>query len=739
MCDHRPNVLVLALVLYIVGGLPPADAADLTKDEARQQVVAACDILKPLGFPMGPPQWYPRFTLTVNGQQREMPSWYATSPGDLASGVKVGEVAWDVVVQVSLRAADARDRYQRSVSDSKDDVQRFMTTCAGEGHAGVMYFHNAWFLCGNTEFRLRWKKGVPEGVNAIEATREEGLTAVKQMALRVHDAFVAKGFCRAVAGPARDLDPPIPSAAIDAYLDLLAAKLKASRELASAPNLDPLAPPTGPFSYEQAAMMAQTVWLECQGLIRAHIDKRLLLTEAQKQRLKAFGWWVDFIVQRGAHPFRIQWTEPPYPLFGPIAQTVPTPPQYKGEDITTFVMPYWGTTEAITDDYAWATASTALRFGDIYYTGGLLYTAYLACTSNSLAEVAMAGLTSIPHIGKWIGAALCTYVEANAVYRLATDGTNPLTWDQHAANICGVALTGLQAYRTFRPNATRANPAAGIDDGNIPPEVAQRFGGKSFQLGARQKKQLPGGLEVEVADADYAVVGPYQGKTAQGLVGYEKRTVAILKDTDGNERYFALNGDTLGDPIFFLGERGYHVWSHLTEIKSGHKTGFPSVKGVMDESPEYLGTLKDVEKTFRDPQGNLKAAQDSYIGFVNKLIDDGSYEKMQGFYQYTKQGATPTSPRIPVGNAEANTFIRVPRPTTDPGQVTHYPIRISIDPGTGKLMNVFVITPKKPTEIFMSEMLAESLKKHFYAWNDCDKVIFTCPDLKALLGALGTP
>ncbi len=39
----------------------------------------------------------------------------------------------------------------------------------------------------------------------------------------------------------------------------------------------------------------------------------------------------------------------------------------------------------------------------------------------------------------------------------------------------------------------------------------------------------------------------------------------------------------------------------------------------------------------------------------------------------------------------------------------------------------------------MSEMLAESLKKHFYAWNDCDRVIFTCPDLRTILGVSDTP
>ncbi len=34
----------------------------------------------------------------------------------------------------------------------------------------------------------------------------------------------------------------------------------------------------------------------------------------------------------------------------------------------------------------------------------------------------------------------------------------------------------------------------------------------------------------------------------------------------------------------------------------------------------------------------------------------------------------------------------------------------------------------------MSNMLAESLRKHFFSWNDHDKVVFTCPELKVLMG-----
>lgn len=723
-------VLLAVCVSWAPAAEKVNDPETITKDQAKQQIEKAAEVLVAMGFGPQRPDFMATYGVTIGEVWHNQPQWWMGAQSDGWPYAEVGKIAWRIGVKAFLSPQAAKNSYDEYLSREKG-FQQFLTTSDGSGSAGVRIYPQAWFRCGNIETEVEWVKGLPPGTEETEAFRQEGLSACRQMATRLHDAFAAKGVCGAAGVQKADLDDPIPPAAIDRYLDLLGAKLTAARDQASVPTLDPLAPPTGPFSYDGAAQMAIGVWAECQGLIKAHIDRRLILNEGHKNRIKAFGWWADWIVQRAAHPYRLNWKTPDYPLLGPVNATVPTPPQYKGEDILVVSIPYWGP-EAITGDYAWATAATGLRVADIYYTGGWLYTAYLACTSDSLGEVALAALTSMPYVGKWVSAALCTYVEGNAVYSYARDGVNPLTWDQHVANICALTNMGLQAYKTFSPNATRANPVAGVDEGNLPVEVTTRFNGKSFELGPRTTKRLASGQDVEVAEASYAVVGPYRGKQAQGLVAYEKRPVAILKDAEGNARYFGLDGDKLGDPIFFLGEKGYHIWSHLTEIKSGHQTGFRSVKDVCDDRPDFKTTLTQIEKTMRDPRGDLKQAQEAYVGFVNRLIDDGSFEKMQGFYQYTTKRADGS--RSPVGRTEANTFVRIPRPTTDPNQVTHYPVRISIDPSTGKLMNVFVITPKKPSEQFMSEALAESLRKHFSAWNDSDKVVFSCPELSTILG-----
>jgi hypothetical protein len=729
-------VVALLILDPVPGGAAGVnDPETITKEQAREQADRAQAILRGMGFQVSPPDWMANYGVTVGDVWHNQPEWWLMNDDTL--NTPEGKIGWSVVVIVFLSPEAARinfDEYLKRENEKTPVFQQFMATTDGAGYVGMTQKAEARLRCGNVQIKLGWRRGLPLGVAEDDAYVREGLAAVRAMAPRVHDALAQGGVCGAAAAePKRNLDPPIPSAAIDQYLDLLAAKLTAARDLASAPSLDPLAPPTGPFSYQQSATMATTVWLECQGLVKAHIDRRLLLNDVQKRRLKAFCWWVDWLVRRGANPYKIQWSTPPYPLFGAIDQPVPTPPQYKGEEFSTVLLPYFGTNEAITDDYAWFVVSTTLRIGDLYTTGGLLYTAYLACTSDSLSEVALTGLTSIPYVGKWISALLCTYVEGNAVYRMGADGVNPLTWDQHVANICALTNLGLQGIRTYSPDATRARVPAGVDEGNIPPEVAQKFGGKSFQVGARQTKQLAGGQTVEVAQADYAVVGPYKTKQGKGLVAYEQRQVAIIKRADGTERYYALEGDKLGEPIFFLGEKGYHVWSHLTERKSGHETGFRSVKDVVDDRPDYLKPLAEVEKTMRDPAGDLAHAEKMYIEFVNNLIGDGKYEKMQGWYVYTKRGATADAPRIPVGGKEANTFVMVPRPRSDPSQVTCYSVRVSIDPATGKLMNVFVNTPggKSP---WMSDMLADSLRKHFFSWNDQDKVVFTCPSLKAIMG-----
>jgi len=731
--------LAVALLAVLCLGLTPAAAVDgpetISKEDARQQAEKARVILREMGFTVGAPEWMARYGVTIGDVWHNHPQWWVYTDDTL--NTPEGKVGWSVVTAVFLSPAAAKtdfDEYLKRDNEKEQKLQQFMTTSAGAGYAGMTFKPEARILCGNVQLKVGWRRGLPLGKAEDEAYISEGVAAVKAMARRVHEDFAARGVYGAQAEEKRPADPPINSGAIDKYLDLLGAKLKAARDLASAPSLDPLAPPTGPFSYQQASVMAASVWLECQGLIRAHIDRCLVLNDGQKNRLKAFGWWADWIVQRGANPFKIQWQQPPYPLLGPVNDTVPTPPQYKGADMTTFVMPYWQTTEAITDDYAWFVVSTALRIGDVYTTGGLLYTAYLACTSDSLGEVALNALTCIPYVGKWISAVLCTYIEGNAIYHMGTDGTNPLTWDQHVANLCAVANLGLQGIRTFSANSARAVPAAGVDEGAIPPEVSQKFGGKSFQLNGRQQKQLAGGEKVEVADAEYAIVGDFKGKPKDApFVVYKNRQVAIRKSADGTERYYHLEGDTVGDPIFFLGEKGYHVWTHLTELKSGHRTPYRSVSETMADRPDYTKTLTGIEKTMRDPGGDLVKAQEAYVNFVNKLIDDGQYEKMQGWYVYTKRGATPEAPRIAVGGKEANTFVMVPRPRSDPSQIARYSVRISIDPATGKLMNVFVNSPGEKSP-FMSNMLAESLRRHFFSWNDHDKVVFTCPELKVLMG-----
>jgi len=674
----------------------------------------------------------------------------------------------DITVEQQCQYADTGLRFQIQTRPNAEPLWPKLTPPtaeAGKLKDGSWCSHAAYSYQLTIPLQTSFKVyGSGEEVSGyLSFTLPDPLAGIHREAKRPPDIWAA--YYRFQGGERRTFDSPITSRQIELYLDFLAGQLQAGVERAQQPALDPLYDPLTPgpgtapgpaFTYAQAATLGESVWLECEGLIKAHIDKRLQLNEAQKQRLKAFGWWASFLVLRNQvylHPpvgtddgegAARGLGKPEYPLFGAIATPVQTPPQCVGGDVMTVCIPYWSfnngrlewSTEGITEDYAQAAFHTALRLADQFYCNGLVYNAYVVTTSPDRGQVALTAATSIPGYGKYISALMCAYVEANAIYGYWSNGKDPLTWDQHLANISALSLMGIQAYRTYSPNAIRARAAGGIDEGRIPPEVADRYEGKSYRITNRQNKQLPGGETIQVGEAEYAIVGPYKGKPdPKAPFAIEKRSVAIKTDSEGNQRFFALEGDKLGDPIYFLGEKGYHIWSHLTEIKSGHPTGFRSLQQVLDERPDYVKTLTEIEAKMRSPGGSLQQAQDSYIGFVNKLVDDGSYEKMQGFYQFTTKKRDGTV--VPVGGKEANSFLIVPRPTSDPGQVTHYTIRVSIDPDNGRLMNVFAHSPADASQRWMSTFLAESLQKHFYAWSASDKLIFKCPSLSVIMPASG--
>ena len=532
--------------------------------------------------------------------------------------------------------------------------------------------------------------------------------------------------------------PAITSQRIDATLDFYARLLQFAVGKAETYKFKPSVEDKSPFPFtpKDAADLGRAVWDQTHGLQKRHVEREVTLNDAQKKRTKAFGHWAAWLEWR-AKTRSINYRgelidvyeqpeKPPYPLFGPIAQDVPTPPQLKGEDIFIVKVPWWGH-EAITDDYAWAAFWTIAQTADMWYTRGLLWTAYVAYTNPSIAPVALSALQRIPYIGPVFTAAFVTAVELNSWTEIGLLrkylGEGPLTWNQHLANYCTLSnLVISGALRTF-PSLNRVRS---IDQGKIGDDITKQFGpGKSFRI-LSKRTDAQGNKYQKI---EYALVGKTEADPKNSL-SFPTKEFRVVNTPDG-ARYFTVkaNGE-LDQPVFFLGQKGYHEWKHLTEINAGQKTYFEeeALLNIFAGEKKYLDMLQAIEKTMRDPTQSLDTASNLYQAFANRLIADKSYTSVRGFYQWIYRDKSLAPP-------EANFFVMVQKDCGSNAPTTTYPVRVSIDPTNGRLMGLFVL-PRNPTTPFRPETAVTVVQSAYWAWaRDVDKYLYEFAPLRNYMPA----
>ncbi len=109
--------------------------------------------------------------------------------------------------------------------------------------------------------------------------------------------------------PLPDCAPkPVTTEMVDLYINFLAGLLDAGVNTAVAPTHPNLVgygrlEPQNRFDYGGAASLGKFVWDQAQSLMSAQIDYQIIqLTEVQKNRLRAFGHWVDYLDRRAQRP-----------------------------------------------------------------------------------------------------------------------------------------------------------------------------------------------------------------------------------------------------------------------------------------------------------------------------------------------------------------------------------------------------------------------------------------------------
>lgn len=642
---------------------------------------------------------------------------------------------------VACSALNTRDDIARHPIDDPPGIARLTADCRGEAVHG-----NA-----KLEFSLTSKKAVPHApasqlIDDVNKDNEVLAQHGKQLGLDTQEA--TKEMFRKLL-PALDLQAPdaapstpsrrppaLQSEQIDAFLDVAAAHMMdlvgvsentfiqqdlfagyLSRSIQQSP----------PFIRKRCADAAESIWDISHGLMRAHVARLLVLNDGQKRRAKALGFWADWLRRMAdpneEHPEIVMQNRPAYPVDRTPGTDVPTPPQLRGEDVLSAAdIPYFG---PITSEYSQPVLEFLCNVSDAFYTRGVMTSLFLAATSDTAGPVAWSVLPYIPRIGPILVGAASAMMELGAWVnygRYAWGNISQdqydrvsLTWTEHLANLAAVGQAGYSIYRNLKPNSIRANLEAGIDNGAIPDEVKLKYGGKSYRLGEMRPSTLADGSKIQMAEAEYAVVGPHKG--AKGSVNHYRRTVAILKDSGGYQRFFEVENGKLGQPIFFLGEEGYHIWSHLTEIKSGHQTTFSSLIDVFEERTALGEELRLIERMMSKPDLSLDVTVKKYLQFVNGVLDaEKQYpNRMSGYYIFQKN-PSPTLRETAWGKPEANTFIRVDRLSQDAKQLSTASIRISIDPSTGKLMNVFVHEPRDMHSYWMGEYARDHLLKTDIGW-----------------------
>jgi hypothetical protein len=171
-------------VLGVATCVPPA-AADGTPEQVGRQMARACTALAALNLPPNVgPFWLPECTVA----DLPAPCHIALLSRPLPPEGQV-QWGWELRAFTDTEAAQRQQREQTAEAPAAETV--FRTADESALAAGTM----AWFRCGNLVFTVTWCKGVVAGAATDAAYLQEGRAAVKDMARRVHEAFVGAGVC----------------------------------------------------------------------------------------------------------------------------------------------------------------------------------------------------------------------------------------------------------------------------------------------------------------------------------------------------------------------------------------------------------------------------------------------------------------------------------------------------------------------------------------------------------------
>lgn len=625
--------------------------------------------------------------------------------------------------------------------------------------------------------RIMLKPGEPSATRNVQMQVSHG----KILQFVVGQKYLAQyNFRRGVAPPAipqenvpLQTEPPKPITPeqIDDALNYLAGLLEAAVErpefegdgvLVRLDDVGYVPAIRNKWTFFDAAELGKSVWDQAHALQLAHVDRRLVLSDQQKARTKAFGFWVEWLNKRAEDPWNADAPKPPYPLYGPITQSVPTPPQLVGEPVTYFNVPAplnrIVSNSIDLTEYSKALVLTVGQAADAYFTKGLLWSAYLAATEHDAAPALFVALTEIPYAGPVIGAAMVTWAEINTVRSDVANGT--LTWDQHWGNLGAMFLQGRAAYKRLDPGSTPANRNVRIDEGQVPRIVPSEFKGRSFRETGRRKVTI-NGIEHEIATVDYVTVGPFEataeerasmvelkfpdGKVA--AVRHNGQRFSVVKGADGVERYFQFNEQTgaLKDPVFFLGEEGYHMWKHLREQNGTYRTKFTSYMAAMEGHAGYEAQLEAVYQRARDPRGGIAAVREAnglFIDFVNAVSQDPEFNGFGGEYGFKMQNGQVSAP-------EANLFFTVRTQHAGMPTTTAHPFRFSIDQRTGQLKGGYILPefhigealargdigsyPQTGNLVAAAKAARERLVTAIQRWDKIDRTLLGAPHLTSYL------
>jgi hypothetical protein len=465
---------------------------------------------------------------------------------------------------------------------------------------------------------------------------------------------------------------PPESEQVDKRLEFSGNFLQANVE-APAPWWPP--PPQVPVGYVPnfsawsiAARMAQAQWYEVEALLTAHHRGLLEVSKAQNQRIKAYAHWVRWLMKRGDvydqaayDDFLKENPKPVYPLIGLDAKAYyeanfVDPPKdlrfiYDKSPEEIWQEEHWNALMANLKD---SVVVVPLGVIDFYLTKGFLvslYYSYRAYEENPgspafLMPFAM-NVTLLTPAGPPLLAAWALYHEISEFQELS--------FPEHLGNIVSTLTAGYQSYRmvtgkTRPPTGSIPIPEKGINEGFINPALKDELGGRTFQVvervdGANQYHKVRfgvvGRLDGEKNEAGQLIEnGRPNPKAPYDIMEAKFRVV----DSPDGPRYFTVNSDgTLKDPVFFLGEPGYHAWKHLTELNGGSlPTGETSYRTVF-QGMEYEAELAEIETMLRDPKVPIAQANARFLAWM-KEITTAEYRPYMVHMVKDKDPALPTQP-----------------------------------------------------------------------------------------------